>query len=87
MKEITYFHLQGCPYCHQADRLIEEMCKEDPRYAAIKINKVEERKERELANSYDYFYVPCLWLGKTKLHEGPVTKDNLRKAFDIVLKD
>ncbi len=34
--ELTYFYLRTCPHCHRADRLIQELVSEDPKYAAIK---------------------------------------------------
>ncbi|MFA7664294.1 MAG: thioredoxin family protein [Clostridia bacterium] len=87
MKEITYFYLQGCPYCKQADRLIEELCKEDPKYLKIKINRIEERENRAYSNSFDYFYVPCLWIEKKKIHEGPATKESIKKALESALEN
>ena len=30
MKEILGFHLNGCPYCHNAFRAIEELQAENP---------------------------------------------------------
>jgi len=87
MKEITYFYLQGCPYCKQADRLIEELCKEEPKYLKIKINRIEERENRAYSNSFDYFYVPCLWIEKKKIHEGPATKESIKKALESALEN
>lgn len=87
MKEITYFYLQGCPYCAKADQIIEEICKEDSKCSSIKINKIEERQNKKIADSYDYFYVPCLWVDKEKVHEGPATKDGIKKVFEAALKD
>ncbi len=87
MKEITYFYLQGCPYCRQADQFIEEICNENPNCKLVKINKLEERQNKAIADSYDYFYVPCLWIDGKKVHEGPATKQNIKKVFDTALKD
>jgi|LSQX01.3.fsa_nt_gb glutaredoxin len=87
MKEITYFYLNGCPYCKMADEMIAELINENPGFAKIKINKIEERENAELANSYDYYYVPCLWIGKEKLHEGVPTKEKIRKVLELALED
>ena len=54
MKEITYFYLRNCPYCKMADKMIEELINENPRFAEITINKNEERKNPELVGSYNY---------------------------------
>lgn len=79
---LLYFYMKGCPYCKMADGYIAELISENPAFAGIKITKVEELENRELARSYDYFYVPCLWLGKQKLHEGVPTKDKIRACLE-----
>ncbi len=87
MKEITYFYLSGCPFCRSADRMIEELCAENPDYAKIPVKKIEERENPALANQYDYFYVPCLWLGHQKLHEGAASKEKLRAVLQQAIKE
>ena len=87
MKEITYFYLTGCPYCRMADEMIAELVKETPEFADITINKIEERENAELADSYDYYYVPCLWIGKEKLQEGVPTKEKIRDVLKAALED
>ena len=42
MKEILGFHLIGCPYCENAFRAIDELVAENPAYADIHINWVED---------------------------------------------
>ncbi len=81
MKEITYFYLAGCPFCRKADKLIAELIEENPELAGIPITKIEETQNAEIAETYDYFYVPCLWIGKKKLHEGAATKEQIRKVL------
>ena len=87
MKEITYFYLRGCPYCREADRMIAELTAENPRFANIPITMIEESENAEIANSYDYYYVPCLWIGRDKLHEGVPTKEQIRKVLLAALSD
>ncbi len=87
MKEITYFYLTRCPYCRKADRLIEELTAENPEFAGIKITKIEETQNAELANSFDYYYVPCLWIGDKKLHEGAATKEQIERVLRAALED
>jgi len=82
MKEITYFYLNGCPHCRKADMLISEIVAENPEFADIRIVKIDETQNPEIANSYDYYYVPCLWIGKEKYHEGVPTKEKLLKVFE-----
>ena len=73
-------------HCHRADRLIQELVSEDPKYAAIKFHRVEESEEAALADSYDYWYVPCLYLGREKLMEGVPSKEKIRAAMDRALE-
>ena len=81
MKELTYFYLSGCPYCREANRWIEELTRENPAFEAVKINAHEEREEKQLADSYDYYHVPCFFLGQEKLHEGAATKEKIRAVL------
>lgn len=48
MKEILGFHLNGCPYCANAFRAIDELVAENPAYADIHINWVEDQDAHEL---------------------------------------
>ena len=47
MKEILGFHLNGCPYCANAFRAIDELVAENPAYADIHINWVEDQDAHE----------------------------------------
>lgn len=81
MKEITYFYLAGCPHCKRADQLIADLIRENPEFAQISIKKIEESENPTLADSYDYYYVPCLWIGDEKLHEGAATKEQIHRVL------
>lgn len=48
----------------------KQLASEDPEIAAIEVEKIEETEEAELAERYDYYYVPTIYVGETKLHEG-----------------
>lgn len=82
MKEITMFYLESCPYCKRARGYMDELKKDDQKYAQIPINMVEERQQKELADSYDYFYVPCYYIDGKKVSEGAVDKDDVQQVFD-----
>ena len=85
MKEITYFYLNGCPYCKEADGYIARLTAAHPEYKDIKITKVEETKQKEYADSFDYYFVPCFYIGKEKLHEGAATQDDIEKVLKKAL--
>lgn len=82
MKDITMFYLETCPYCKRARAYMDELKGENPQYADIPIKMVEERQEKALADSYDYFYVPCYYVNGEKVAEGSIDKDGVKAVFD-----
>lgn len=86
MKTILYFYLDGCPHCARADRMLQQLLAQ-PAYAQLNLRRIEESQQSALANSYDYYYVPCLWLENgPKLHEGVPSEEKLRAALDAALQ-
>ena len=69
MKEILGFHLIGCPYCENAFRAIDELVAENPAYADIHINWVEDQDAHELFKTHPYEYYPNLWFDLDKQYE------------------
>jgi glutaredoxin len=80
--KLTYFKLKNCPYCIQADKWLNELRSEDSAYAAVEIETIDEREQPDLADSYDYYYVPTFFLGRKKLHEGAATKEKIKAVLD-----
>ena len=80
--ELTLFVLRGCPHCRRALKFMEELCREEPRYQQVKVRQIDEGEQPALADQYDYYYVPCYFLGREKLHEGSCTKDQIRAVLD-----
>lgn len=80
------FILKNCPHCKRAIGWIEELKRENPEYEKIEIELVDEQINSELANQYDYYYVPALYDGESKLHEGVATKNGIKSIFDFYLK-
>ena len=85
MKQLTYFYMDGCPYCRQENEWLAELIKENPAYGAIEIKRIEERREKALADTYSYYYVPSFFIGREKLHEGAATKDKIKAVLDRAL--
>jgi glutaredoxin len=81
MSELTLFILPDCPHCHKALRLQQELMAEKPELSGVKVNIIDESAEPELANSYDYYYVPTYYLGREKLHEGIVDKETVERIL------
>ena len=91
MKKITLFYLTGCPYCDNARRALKELEEENPAYGDVQIDWIEERQNAELAEQYDYYYVPTIYDGQTKLYEASPAesyddcKKQVRSALDAVM--
>lgn len=86
MKELLYFHLPNCPHCKLATRLLAQLQAENPQYAAIPVRQIDESREKALAQSYDYWYVPSFWFDGVKLHEGHAEREDVKRVLDAVLK-
>ena len=71
MKPITLFYLKNCPFCKKAEAAIGELQKQD-RYKDIEINRIEESVHPEIAEKYDYYYVPTFYINEKKMHEGRI---------------
>ena len=76
----------NCPYCIRVNQYLEELLKED-RYKAITIKYIDETKERELANTYDYYLVPSFFYQDIKLYEGIMNKEDVRIVLEKVIQN
>ena len=91
MNEIEIFYLASCPYCVKAQKAAAELRAEKPDYAALPLRWIEESRERELADSRDYYYVPTFFYAGEKLYECSPRhgyediKTNIKTVFDTVL--
>ena len=91
MKELKLFYLEDCPYCHNAKRALAELIGEKPEYAGVKIEWIEESRRPEIAEQYNYYYVPTIFAGDRKLYEAHPSesyadcKKNMKAALDAVL--
>lgn len=78
---LKLFYLKHCPFCKRALNYLEELRAEDPAIAALSIEMIEEEEEAEVANRYDYYYVPTFYWGEEKLHEGGIYKEELEELL------
>jgi glutaredoxin len=72
MQEITMFYLDDCGYCHKAHRALEELYEKNPEYRKIPITKIEESRQPEVADRYDYWAVPTFFVGDRKVFEAHI---------------
>ncbi len=91
MKELKLFYLEDCPYCHYARRAVRELAAEKLQYA-VEIRWIEESKNPEIADRYQYYYVPTIFCGEEKLYEAhpgesyAEVKEHIRGALDRALQ-
>ena len=93
MKSLTMFYLNDCGYCAKARRALEELYAEKPEYREIPIHMIEESREPELADQYDYYAVPSFFDGKKKLFEAHLfmsyedIREEIRQVLDYALTE
>ena len=86
MKKLLMMMQETCPYCRKARAFMDELRAENPEYAGIDVKMVDENMEAQFADSLDYYYVPTYYVDGRKIHEGAVSKDDVRAVFDAALK-
>jgi len=86
MKKLRMFIQQQCPYCKAALRNLSFLMQEAI-FSDIELETIDELIEGTLAASYDYHYVPTFYYQERKLHEGAVSKEELREILEAVNND
>ena len=93
MKEVLMFYLEDCGYCQKARRALDELFEADPRYRQIPLTRIEESRQPELADRYDYYSVPSYFVGGKKIFEARLfmsyeeIKAGTKAALDAALED
>lgn len=93
MKKVTAFYLETCPYCKQAKRALRDLIRENPDYDAVEIEWIEESEQPELADQYDYYATPSMFIGKEKLYEAHLFEQydecraHVKAVLDQALQD
>ena len=86
MKRVKLFYLKNCPVCKKALRYIEELKAEHAELAAVDIEMLEESELPDVADKFDYYYVPTFYVDGIKEHEGGIYPEEveriLRKALE-----
>jgi len=85
MKKITMFTMESCPYCKSARKWMDEVFKSDVKYTEIPLKIIDEVEEPDLANTFDYYFVPTYYIDDEKVHEGAATFEIVKKVFDDAL--
>ena len=85
MKKITMFMFASCPYCNKAIGIQQKLLKQE-KYSGVEIEMIDEKKQPDIANRYDYFYVPTYYVDGKKLHEGAADEENVKAVLDAAVE-
>lgn len=85
MTELTMFELKQCPFCIRVRGYLDELLAQE-RFKDVRIRYIDEAKEPDLANSYDYYLVPTFYQDSRKLMEGRMTRDDVERVLESALK-
>ncbi|MBR0163882.1 MAG: thioredoxin family protein [Lachnospiraceae bacterium] len=91
MKEVTFFYIDGCPYCTQARKAIRELTEENPSYASVSFREIEEHANPEIADQYDYWATPSMFIDHDKYYEAHIgekyeeCKAHVKEVLDAAL--
>ena len=55
-------------------------------FGDVELTVIDETEQPDVADQWDYYYVPTYFVGKEKLHEGAATKDKIQRVFERALK-
>lgn len=83
MKSVTMFLQASCPFCIKALKWMDELVEEYPEYKNIEVIKIDEIRQPEIADAYDYYFVPTYYIEDEKVHEGIASKEIVKKVFDL----
>ncbi len=86
MKPVKLFYLKNCPFCKRALHHIEKIKAAHPELAAVEIEMIEESEHPEIADRYDYHYVPTFYVDGQKVHEGGIYPDELEEILRKALE-
>lgn len=81
MKKILMFTMEGCPHCRNARQYMEELFQSNPEYRELDIEIIDEVKHPEIAEKYDYYFVPTYYLDGEKFHEGVPSREMVADLF------
>ena len=80
MKKIQLFYLEYCPHCRKTRADLSELLKEE-QFSGLSIEMIEESVQKELADQYDYYYVPCFYVDGIKVKEGALSRKDVEEVL------
>ena len=85
MKQVKLFYLKNCPFCKKAFAYMEKLKQQDI-YKPVEVELIEESEQAELADRYDYYYVPTFYINDEKVHEGGIFENEVEAIFKKALE-
>lgn len=85
VKKVLMMIQETCPYCKRALAMMDELKKERPEFEAVQVEIVDENRNKALADSLDYWYVPTYFVDGEKVHEGVPTMEKVRRVYEKAL--
>lgn len=64
------------------DKWINKLLKEHPKYKDVPFRIINEAKEKNLSDKYDYDLVPCFYINESKVHEGIASYNIIKNVFE-----
>lgn len=86
MKHVRMMVLEGCPHCKKAFEYLRKLQEENLYYRNIQIEVIDEGKHPDIANYYDYWYVPAFYVDNQKIHEGVPTIEKIQAVLEEAIK-
>lgn len=88
MKSVLMFYLDDCGYCRKAHLAMDELFAENPAYREIPITKIDEFRDPEIADRYDYYAVPTFYVDGEKRFEAHLgmSYESIKEAVREVLE-
>lgn len=80
MKPVKFFYQPRCPHCLRAMEAMDALLAREP-YARLSVERIDELAEPELADRYDYYYVPTFYVGDSKAHEGAIRPEEVEAVL------
>ncbi|WRK54354.1 hypothetical protein SD457_05170 [Coprobacillaceae bacterium CR2/5/TPMF4] len=54
---------------HSSKKALDELIDENPDYGQVEIDWIEESRNPEIIDQYDYYATPSMFIGQEKLYE------------------
>ena len=84
VEKLYYLDVDFYRYYKRAFNYIDEL-KKRPEYKDIVIETIEETEHPDIADQYDYYYVPTFYIADEKVHEGGIYPNEVEAIFKKAL--